>query len=138
MFAPPAPKPPRAPLVPFGRRLAHALRAFWKLGFPAALPALAAPPNPPPAPAPPGDAVTPFFSRHDRNAVADAVPEEEDDEDEGLEPVLVVGDDFDAVAAPPQAAASSATNTTAVPTLSRRRALEAVARRHTHRSGANS
>ena len=136
LFAlPTPPKPPRAPLAPFGRRLAQVLSAFWKLGFPAAPPAPGLPADPPAAP-PPAGAVTPFFARHVLNAVADAVVEDDDEDDAPDFGVVVV--DFEAIAAPPHAAARRPIDTIATPTLRRRRFLKDDARRHVQWRGARS
>jgi hypothetical protein len=88
-------------------------------------------------PAPLDDGVTPFFSRHDRNALSDAEPDE--DEDDGEEEALVVlVVELEELAAVPQAAARRPITTIAAPTLTRRRFLEDVARRHVRWSGARS
>jgi len=134
LFAPPF--PPKPAPVPFGRRLAHALSAVWKLGFPdaAPAPAVGAPPDPLDV------GVTPFFSRQERNAVADAVPEEDegDEEDEDGAVVVVVVVELEELATPPHAAARRPTATIATPTLRRRRFFEDVARRHVRWSGVTS
>jgi hypothetical protein len=129
----PPPFPPKPPAVPFGRRLAQALSACWKLGFPDAAPA----PGVGGPPVPPDVGVTPFFSRQDRNAVSDALP----DVDEvgvvvGFVVVVVV--ELEELAAPPHAAARRAIATITMPTVRRRRLLEDVARCHLDRSGVRS
>jgi hypothetical protein len=118
--------------VLFGRRLAQALKAFWKVGLPAAEaePAVAADP---PAAAPPDRDVTPFFWRHASNAASDAVVEEDDDE----EPALFVVVEVEELAELLHAPATRATVTIAAPMVRRRRVLGEVARRHTHRGPAN-
>jgi hypothetical protein len=133
LFAPLPPKPPRAPLAPFGRRLAQAFSAFWKSGFPAAAPAPGA------LPAPPDGGVTPFFSRHDRNALSEAEPDEdEDDEEDEDGAFVVVVVELEELAAPPHAAATRPIATITTPILRRRRFLEDVARCHVRWSGTRS
>jgi hypothetical protein len=143
VLAPPPPKPP--PFALFGRRLAQAWIAFWKFELPPAPPAApGAPPPPPPGAPPPALGVTPFFSRQLRNAVSDALLEVDDDgvddggeDDEEADFVVLVElvVDFDTLGELLHAAASSPTATIATPTLSRRRSVDDVTRRHADRSG---
>lgn len=121
-MAPPPPNPLPAPPVPAGRRLAHALRAFWKLGFPPAGPGPPNPADPPDAP-PREGGVTPFFWRHDLYAAAEAFVGE--DGDDGLDLVVVVVD-FGELATLPHAAATRATVAIATPMLRRRLVSEEV------------
>lgn len=133
LFAPLPPCPPIAPLAPFGRRLAQALSAFWKSGLLAAEPG----PGVGAPPVPPEGGVTPFFSRHDRNALSE-LDEDEDEEEDG-DAALVVGVVvLEELAAPPQAAPRRPIATIATPRLRCRRFFEDVARHHVRWSGAMS
>lgn len=134
LLTPPAPlapnPPPKPPRAPFGSRLAHALNAAWNFEFvppgndPGAADPGGADPDgidpdgmdppgtPPPNPsAPPEGSVTPFFLRHEVNALADVLVDEEDDLEAELADV-----DFAALEPPPQAAATIARSAMARPT----------------------